>query len=98
LPGWRINGEQQVVQGQPELAGDAVQRADRGLGLARLDLGDEAGRHAEAAGQLAQADLAALALHPQARADHLAALQRGSARHGTHPRSLLARSESVKQC
>ena len=45
-----------VLHRHAERGRDRVQRADRRLALARLDLGDEARRQPDAAGQAAQAD------------------------------------------
>ena len=53
--------EQQLVERDAELVRDRVQRADRRLGAAGLDLGDEARRHADDLGQPAQAEPARLA-------------------------------------
>ena len=63
-----------LVEGDPQLRDDGVQRADGGLGLSRFDLRDQARRHAEPAGELSLTDVGALALLAEPRTDvsHLA--------------------------
>ena len=51
--------EQQFVERDVELVGDRIQRADRRPRAARLDLGDEARRHPDATGQIAQREVSA---------------------------------------
>src|SRR5690606_4498073 len=75
-----VRAADQAVQRDVELGHDGIQRPHRRIGLARLQLGDEAGRHAQSAGQLPLADARLDPLLPQSLADALEAVAWGSHR------------------
>src|SRR5829696_3608509 len=79
--GWRLGAaaaagtvarlvlEEELVERHVELVDDRVEGADGRRGAPELDLGDQAGRHADAACQLTQTDVLSLALGAQTLTD-----------------------------
>ena len=71
---------EEVAHAEAELADERVERAHAGVDLVALDLRDEAGGDADAAGELAEAEAELLALRAQARADVRRLVGLGAAR------------------